>query len=177
MGAGPGESADLGAVPFPAPDDPAASAPAASTSADPAAEVSLALERLNSWLRRATPPVEWNTVALSTLAELAREGRLRVTDLVAAARITQPGMTSLVGRMAAAGLVVKEADPADGRVTLVSATLAGLAYLDQIHERRAAVIAEHVRDLSPQHLHSLAGALDALETLASQPISPAAQST
>jgi DNA-binding MarR family transcriptional regulator len=164
MGVAPGESADGGAA---APGAPA----------DHATDVSLVLERLHSWLRRATPPVEWNTVALSTLAEVSRRGPQRVTDLVAAARITQPGMTSLVSRMAAAGLVVKEADPADGRVTLVSATPAGLAYLEQIHERRAQVIAAHVRGLSQPHLHSLVAALDALETLAAQPISPGAEST
>jgi DNA-binding MarR family transcriptional regulator len=150
--------------------------PAAGTAvADPAAEISLTLERLHSWLRRATPPVQWNSVALSTLGELARRGSLRITDLVAAARITQPGMTSLVGRMAAAGLVVKEADPADGRVTLVSVTPAGLAYLNQIHARRAQEIARHVRDLSPARLQSLLDAVDAMETLADQPITPGAQ--
>jgi hypothetical protein len=134
--------------------------------ADPAAEVSFVLERLHSWLRQATPAVEWNSVALSTLALLGRRGRLR---------ITQPGMTSLVARMATAGLVVKEADPADGRATLVSVTPAGHAYLEQIHERRAEVIAGHVRGLSPARLQSLIGALDALETLAAQPITPGAE--
>jgi DNA-binding MarR family transcriptional regulator len=147
----------------------------ASKAADPAAEISFVLERLHSWLRQATPAVEWNTVALSTLAALARRGRLRITDLVAAARITQPGMTSLVGRMAAAGLVAKEADPADGRATLVSITPAGLGYLEQIHERRAKVIAEHVRALSPARLQSLTDALEALETLAARPITPGAE--
>ena len=84
-----------------------AAGPAAARSAppDPAAEISLVLERLASWLRRATPAVEWNSVALSTLALLARRGPLRITGLVAAERITQPGMTSLVRRMAAVGLV------------------------------------------------------------------------
>lgn len=144
-------------------------------SADPAAEVSFVLERLHSWLRQATPAVEWNSVALSTLALLGRCGRLRITDLVAAARITQPGMTSLVARMATAGLVVKAADPADGRATLVSVTPAGLAYLEQIHERRAKVIAGHVRGLSPARLQSLIDALDALETLAGRPITPGAE--
>jgi DNA-binding MarR family transcriptional regulator len=148
--------------------------PAGPAVADPAAEISLTLERLHSWLRRATPRVEWNSVALSTLAELARRGPQRITDLTAAARITQPGMTGLVGRMAAAGLVVRGSDPADGRATVVSATPAGLAYVDQIHEQRAREIARHVRDLSPARLQSLLDAVDAMETLADQPITPGA---
>jgi DNA-binding MarR family transcriptional regulator len=132
------------------------------------------LERLASWLRRATPTVEWNSVALSTLAELARRGPLRITDLVAAERITQPGMTGLVSRMAEAGLVSRAADPTDGRATLVSITAAGLGYLDQIHQSRARMIAEQVRRLSPAHQQSLAGALGALTALAAQPITPGA---
>ena len=145
--------------------------------ADLADEASLVLERLHSWLRRATPAGAWNSVALSTLASLGRRGPLRLTELVAAERITQPGMTGLVGRMAAAGLVARESDPADGRATLLSITPAGLAYLQQIRARRAAVIAEHVRDLSPAMLRSLIDALDALETLAAQPITPGAETS
>jgi DNA-binding MarR family transcriptional regulator len=143
--------------------------------ADRAAEISITLERLATWLRRARPPVEWNAVALSTLGELARRGPLRITDLVSAERLTQPGMTSVVGRLATAGLVIKEADEADGRATLVSVTPAGVAYVNDIHERRAREIARHVRDLSPAHLQSLLDATDAMETLADQPINPGAE--
>jgi DNA-binding MarR family transcriptional regulator len=150
---------------------------AARVQADPAAEVSLGLERLYGWLRLATPAVEWNSVALSTLGQLARRGPLRITDLVAAERITQPGMTSLVGRMAAAGLVDRQADPSDGRATLVCLTPAGVAYVEQIHQRRAEVIARHVRGLPPAQLQSLVGALDALASLADQPINTGASTT
>lgn len=86
-------------------------------------------------------------------------------------------MTSLVGRMATAGLVARESDPTDGRATLVSVTPAGLAYLEQVHEGRATVMAGHVRGLSPARLQSLIDALDALETLAGQPVTPGAETT
>jgi DNA-binding MarR family transcriptional regulator len=127
------------------------------------------LERFATWLRRTTPAFEWNQVALSTLSLLVRKGPLRITDLVAAERITQPGMTSLVGRMASAGLVTRTADPTDGRATLVQATEAGRAYLDQCHSVRAEVITRHVRELPPQHRQALLAALDAIEVLAGQP--------
>ena len=156
------------------------SQPAGPAAADQAAEcdeaLSLALERLGSWLRRATPAVEWNAVALSTLAELSRRGPLRISDLVAAERITQPGMTSLVGRMDAAGLVTREHDPADGRATLVCLTEAGAAYVEHIHHVRAGVIAGQLAALSPAHRAALAGALDAMDALAALPQSRGAHS-
>ena len=148
---------------------------AGAAAADPAAELGLTLERLASWLRGATPPSEWTTVALRSLGQLVLRGPLRITDLVATARISQPGMTSLVSRMAAAGLVIKEADAADGRATLVSATEAGVAYVDQMHELRAQEIARHVRKLPPALVQSLLDATDAMETLAGQPINPGAE--
>ncbi len=135
-------------------------------------DVGVALERVGTWLRHATPLFEWNTLALSVLAHVARRGPIRVTDLVAAERITQPGMTSLVRRLAAAGLVNRDADPTDGRVTLVSITPAGSAYLAQIHDERARVIAEQVGWLSPAHQQALAAAVDALEALADRPVGP-----
>ncbi|MBO0729490.1 MAG: MarR family transcriptional regulator, partial [Acidimicrobiaceae bacterium] len=84
-----------------------------------AATAGATLERLGTWVRRVTPRLEWNAVALSVLSLLSRRGPQRVGELLAAEQISQPGMTSLVGRMAAAGLVTREADPTDGRATLV----------------------------------------------------------
>ncbi|MBO0732545.1 MAG: winged helix DNA-binding protein, partial [Acidimicrobiaceae bacterium] len=86
-------------------------------------------------------------------------------ELLAAEQISQPGMTSLVGRMAAAGLVTREADPTDGRATLVTVTPAGKAYLDRVHDARAAVIAERVRRLPRPDQQAIAGALNAIDAL------------
>ena len=130
------------------------------------------LERLGSWLRLAVPAVEWSSAALSTLDLLARLGPRRITELVAAERISQPGMTGLVGRMAAAGLVAREADPTDGRATLVSVTSSGLDYLAQIHQARARTVAEQISRLSPAHMQSLVEAAGALKALSAQSLAP-----
>jgi DNA-binding MarR family transcriptional regulator len=89
------------------------------------AELSVALERTASWLRRALRNSEWNAVALSTLDELARGGPRRVTELAALERTSQPGMTGILARLAAAGLVRRDPDPTDGRATLITVTEAG----------------------------------------------------
>ncbi len=158
------------------PDSQPAELTAAALAGDCDGAISLVLERLGSWLRRATPAVEWNAVALSTLAELSRRGPLRISDLVAAERLTQPGMTSLVGRMDAAGLVTREQDPADGRATLVCLTEAGAAYVEHIHHVRAGVIAGQLAALPPAHREALAGALAAMDALAALPLHRGAHS-
>jgi DNA-binding MarR family transcriptional regulator len=134
--------------------------------------VGVALEQLGTWVRRATPRFEWNALALSVLAEVERRGPLRITDLVAAERITQPGMTSLVRRLETAHLVARRPDETDGRATLVSITPQGRAYLSGIHEARARIITEHVQWLTPEHRDALAGAVAALEALSARPLGP-----
>jgi DNA-binding MarR family transcriptional regulator len=129
-------------------------------------DVAWALDRLGTWIRRTTDPVEWNSVALSRLDRLVRQGPHRVTDLVAAERISQPGMTGLIGRMEAAGLVTRRPDPSDGRATLVSATDAGAAYLEELHRSRARTIAARLDQLSPAYRRALGRAVDALAALA-----------
>lgn len=149
-------------------------APALITGSAGLADAAQVLERLASWLRRTTPRVEWNSVALSTLSLLVAEGPARVTDLVAAERITQPGMTNLVGRLAAAGLVERSADPGDGRVTMVRATGAGRDYLEGVHQARATIIAKHLACLPDAHQEAIMTALDALDSLARRPLQAAA---
>ncbi|WP_346179630.1 MarR family winged helix-turn-helix transcriptional regulator, partial [Streptomyces cuspidosporus] len=92
------------------------------TDAPDVAELAGVLEQVASWLRRTLRNEEWNTVALSVLDELVREGPRRVTELAALERASQPGMTGIVGRLQAAGLVGRAPDPTDGRATLVAPT-------------------------------------------------------
>ncbi|HEY2793250.1 MAG TPA: MarR family transcriptional regulator [Micromonosporaceae bacterium] len=129
-----------------------------------------ALDRAASWLRRTARPTDWNSVAMSTLDAVERTGPLRVSDLVALEHITQPGMTGLIARLEAAGLVERGSDPSDGRATLVAITDTGRTYLREFHAKRAASIAAHLRTLPAAELEALLGASDALALLASQPI-------
>lgn len=70
------------------------------------------------------PSAQWRALGI-----LERLGRLRLGELATAARTTQPGMTRLIGTLEHAGFVVRSADPADTRATLVGATTAGLRAL------------------------------------------------
>lgn len=131
------------------------------------AALSVALERIGSWVRRVAPPGEFNLVSMSVLDAVISAGPLRVSELVHRERLSQPGMTSVVTRLAEAGLVERRADPLDGRVALVAATDAGRKHLAARHTARAAALAGHISRLSPQAKSALYAAVDSLNSLSS----------
>ncbi len=109
-------------------------------------------------------------MALSSLDRLIRQGPQRVTDLVAAERISQPGMTGLIGRMEEAGLVTRGPDPRDGRATLVTATEAGVDYLRRLHRERAGAIESRLQRLPAAHRQALTQAFAAIDALCDLPV-------
>jgi len=83
-----------------------------------------------------TPAAQWRA-----LSELDESGAMRLTELAAACRVTQPGMTRLVGQMVEHGLVERKPDPADARAVMIEITEAGraarAAWIRTIRERLA----------------------------------------
>ena len=98
-----------------------------------------------------TPAAQWRT--LSILLELGRPARLG--EIAMMSRVTQPGMTRLIGAMEDAGLVTRESDLADSRVTLVSVTEAGTAALDGWRRQLGQALAPRFADLDESEWHAL----------------------
>lgn len=98
-----------------------------------------------------TPAAQWRTLAL-----LRDHGALRVGALATVSRVSQPGMTRLLGQMVDAGLVEREQDAADSRVSIVTATSAGLAALDEWRDQLTAALAPHFADLDEREWEALA---------------------
>lgn len=71
------------------------------------------------------PAAQWRALSI-----LQRDGAQRVGDLARLSRTTQPGMTRLIGQLAERGLVERQSDSDDSRVTLVSVTAAGADAID-----------------------------------------------
>ncbi|MFT4029685.1 MAG: MarR family transcriptional regulator [Protaetiibacter sp.] len=84
-----------------------------------------------------TPAAQWRTLSI-----LDTDGPLRVGELAAASRITQPGMTRLLATMVEEELVSRIADRDDSRAWLIVVTEKGRAAL-------AAWRAELARTLEP----------------------------
>ena len=88
--------------------------------------------------------------ALAYLARAEPRGRMRLHDLVELMhpRYSQPGLSRLVQRMEAEGLVERRADPADGRATALQMTRTGRTRF----ERANAIYADAVRAHFGRHL-------------------------
>lgn len=88
--------------------------------------------------------------ALAYLARAEPRGRIRLSELTELMhpRYSQPGLSRLVQRMEADGLVERRADPDDGRATVLQMTRAGRARF----ERADAVYADAVREHFGRHV-------------------------
>jgi DNA-binding MarR family transcriptional regulator len=129
------------------------------------------LDRLTRWLHRQTPRT-LSSSAVAALDRLATEGPLRVSELAAAEAITQPGVTTLVHRLAEGGYAERVPDPSDGRASLVRITEAGRAALAERFAARAALLQDRLAQLGKEDQRLLAAALPAIERLIATPSHP-----
>jgi DNA-binding MarR family transcriptional regulator len=122
------------------------------------------MDRLSIWLRRQTPTA-MSSSAITTLYTLNADGPLRISDLAVRESVSQPGMTTIVNRLEAAGQAERVADPTDGRAALVRITAAGRAVLAHRHAARVEVLQHELHGLNAADRSALAAALPALERL------------
>lgn len=96
-----------------------------------------------------------STAAAFLLNRLNREGPSRLTVLAAREGVSQPSMTQLVQRLERQGLVVRHADPEDGRVALVALSAEGTALLEDRKVTRRDRLAELLGTLTPEESRAL----------------------
>lgn len=90
------------------------------------------------------------------------ERRTRIRDLNKQLLLTQPSVSRLVDRLVARDLVHKEADPGDGRGTIVCLTDDGYALFRKVGATHANAIHEHMSSLSASELKTLTALTDKL---------------
>jgi DNA-binding MarR family transcriptional regulator len=71
---------------------------------------------------------------IAIVLALGRQGRLSQKQLVEQAVIEQPTMAATLKRMEKSGLIVREADPLDGRVSLFRLSKKSTRVLDKFYE-------------------------------------------
>src|SRR5687767_12355041 len=74
----------------------------------------------------------------AALATIERHGPLTPSELAARERIQRPTATRVLARLEQTGLVVRTADPADGRSFLVRLSPAGAEFLAELRTRKDA---------------------------------------
>jgi DNA-binding MarR family transcriptional regulator len=102
---------------------------------------------------------------VAALATIERHGPMTPSELAARERIQRPTATGLLARLEADGLVVRTPDPNDRRSSLVSATPAASALMDELRSRKTAYLARQIEDLSAEDRAVLERAAGVLERM------------
>jgi DNA-binding MarR family transcriptional regulator len=101
--------------------------------------------------RNEAPAAQWRTLSI-----LQNEGAQRLGELATFSRVTQPGMTRLVGQLESSGLVERGSDPTDSRATVIGITDAGARALAAWRIQLRDALEPHFADLSEDDWAALA---------------------
>lgn len=128
------------------------------------ARLRLAVARLSRRLRQEAAG-EITASQLSALSSLARMGALTLGELAGVERVRPPTMTRIVAQLEEAGLVSRQSDPEDRRISRVSISPAGQRFLESSRSRTEALLARRLASLEPEELAALEPAVRLLEYL------------
>jgi len=133
-------------------------------------EAELIAERLHSAaihllrrLRREDAKTGLSAPRLSALSVVVFAGPVTLGELANAEQVRPPTMTRLVSALEDEGLVSREADPDDGRLTRIRATPKGRTLLFRGRARRVAALTAEVRGLDASEREDLTRALAVLD--------------
>jgi len=123
---------------------------------------SAAIHLLRRW-RREDDASGLPAPQLSALSVVVFGGPVTLGDLARAEQVRPPTITKIVAALETAGLVRREIDDDDKRISRVRATARGTTLLQQGRQRRVAALIRDLEALSPDELDALRGAVDVLE--------------
>jgi DNA-binding MarR family transcriptional regulator len=101
----------------------------------------------------------------AALASIAKHGGPTHGELAAIEQVAPPTITAVVGKMETLGIVTRETDATDRRVTRIRITPAGREQLDEVRNRRTSWLASQLSSLSNDERRRLSDALDVLARL------------
>jgi DNA-binding MarR family transcriptional regulator len=102
---------------------------------------------------------------LSALHTIARLEPVTLGDLARAERVQPSSTTVVVSALEREGLVARQTDPADRRVTWVRPSAQGRRLIERVRSRKTAYLARRLRALSPEERDVLERAARLLETM------------
>jgi DNA-binding MarR family transcriptional regulator len=100
---------------------------------------------------------------LSALSVVVYGGPMTMGELAAAERVQLPTISRLATALEHDGLVVRRADPRDGRVVRIEATDKGVRTLEEARRLRIRELAGRLSGLSPEELTTLERSADLIE--------------
>jgi DNA-binding MarR family transcriptional regulator len=142
--------------------------PALATAADPvtvANRLRPVLFKLNRHLRREIHSLGVTGGQASLLFTIQRHPGIGVRELAALERMSAPGMSKYVGRLEAAGLIVREPSEDDRRRVGLRVSPEGERVLRSVKSRRTAWLATRLKELSAEELEAVDAAIGPLQEL------------
>lgn len=100
---------------------------------------------------------------MATLASIRRLGEATPGRLAETEGVRRPTMTRVLAQLADSGMVERRSDPEDGRCSLITASQAGRACLDEQRSRKSAWLARMLDTLEPEDVRTLQRAATILE--------------
>ena len=137
-------------------------------SAELAQSLRLSIARLARLLRQQDRTGHGATLT-AALAAVARHGGPTHGELAAMEQVAPPTITAVVGKMETLGLVTRESDPKDRRITRIRPTSAGLDLLADTRNRRTQWLQAQMSVLSDDELATLRAAAEVLAKLTLAP--------
>jgi DNA-binding MarR family transcriptional regulator len=129
-----------------------------------ASRLRLGVTRLARKLRREAEPGITQS-QLSALATIERHGPMTIGELSSVEQVQPPTMTKIVAALVEAGLIDRETDPDDRRMTWLRSTREGVKLLQRSRKRKEAYLAKRMRSLEPRQLAVLEEAAEILEQI------------
>jgi DNA-binding MarR family transcriptional regulator len=114
-------------------------------------------------VRREDPATGLSAARLSALSVLVFGGARTLGELAAAEQVRPPTMTTIVRALEQGGYVRRHADPADARVTRVSATKKGEQVLQRGRRRRVERLASRLATLDADEVATIRTAAELVE--------------
>lgn len=129
-----------------------------------AAHLRIVVMRLQRRLR-AEAGDELSPTLIAALVSVDRHGPLTLGRLAELERVTPPSITRVVAALEHQGLVLRETDESDRRVSRVALTPEGARLLRRSRTRKAAFLARRLEHLDEHDLAAVREALPVLERL------------
>jgi DNA-binding MarR family transcriptional regulator len=142
--------------------------PALATATDPvtvANRLRPVLLKLHPHLRREIHSLGVTGGQASLLFTIQRRPGIGVRELAALERMSAPGMSKYIGRLEAAGLIVREPSEDDRRRIGIRVSPEGERVLRSVKSRRTAWLAGRLQGLSEEELEAVDAAIEPLQEL------------
>ena len=130
------------------------------------ARLRVAVSRLARWLRPTAAAGHLSTAEVDILMVAEKRGAARMSDLASFCGLNPTMLSRMVPRLEEAGLLRREVEPADKRVSRVEATPLASELLDKVRSEREDALSKLLDELDEDERSAIAAATPVLEKLA-----------